>query len=305
MELIEFEFKKERKVGEFVQDFISLLKMIFPHLFGVMFSLLLLPICAILLLSYYISLQLNFNMSYQTIGEQSLLFMFFMAVVLLILIGMLSFGFTMEYFILLRDRLKLDFGVPQVWKAFWTNIGKYFKFLFAAIIVSIILAVPILVCMGVALFIPFVGSFAVGVLYSIIGLYFFIAFMLYREGYKDLTDSFGASYTLIKKKILDYGVASYLVSFIFQSLLFLITMIPSIIIGLIAFNYVGYSLAFFDTLVGKVLVMMGGTILALFSIVYYMLAVISYGLIYETAKELHFGESIFNRISNIGGEGDA
>jgi len=94
MELSDFEFKKERKLGEFIQDFIGLLKIIFSHVAGVLLRMLALPLCGMLLLSYYISTQLSANLSYQTIDENGLIFLFLIAVFFLLLIGMLAFGFS-------------------------------------------------------------------------------------------------------------------------------------------------------------------------------------------------------------------
>jgi len=304
MELADFEFKKERKLGEFIQDFITLLKIIFSHLTSVLLRMLALPICGMLLLSYYISTQLGTNFSYTTMEENKLIFLFLLAVFFLLVIGMLAFGFTIEYFILLRDQKNTDFGAKDVWHTFKENWSKYFKFLFAALLVAIVIAIPVVVSMGIIIFIPLIGSFGVGIIFSIIGLFFFVAFMLYREGYYDLIDTFTSAFSVLKSKIFEYGIASYIVSFIFQSLLYLITLFPAIIIAILAYVFVGFSTDVFDTFIGKGIISFGGLILTLFSIVYYMLAVLSYGLIYETAIEIRFGENIYAKISNIGKDDD-
>lgn len=297
MELADFEFKKERKLGEFVQDFINLLKIIFSHMLSILLQLLALPICGMLLLSYFISTQIDSAFS---IDGEYLFYLLALAFLALMIIGLIAFGFTIEYFILIRDRKAINFGVKEVWNSFLSNFSKYLKFFPGAIIVAILLIIPTFIALVFSIFIPFVGSLAIGVIFALLGLYFFSAFMLYREGYYELMDCYTAGFSIIKSRLFEYGIASYLVSFIFQALLYLITILPTLIIALIAYNYVGFTTEFFDTTFGKTIVSIGGMILTLFSIIYYMLAVISYAVIYETAKELKFGENVFVKISNIG-----
>jgi len=305
MELIDFEFKRERKLGEFVQDFINLLKIIVGHLAKVLFKMLALPICGMLLVGYYISTQLNVHIDYSSGELFDVIFSFLTAFGVMSVIGMLAFGLAIEYFIILRDRRSLDFDEKDVWHNFKANIGRYFRFLGAAIIVSIIAFIPLTILTFACMFIPLVGSIGMGILFAIVGLWFFTAFMLYREGYYELIDTFQGAYDLLKSKLFEYGTASYVVNFLFQSLMYLITIVPAIVIGLIAYNSVGFDENFFETYFGKVLVSGGSSLLTLFFIVYSMLSVLSYGIIYETGKELKFGENVFERVSKIGRRTDA
>lgn len=305
MELKDFEFKRERKLGEFVQDFINLLKLIVTHVCKILTKLLALPIAGMLLVGYYLSTQLNMNVNY-TSGELiRVLSASFGALGIMFLIGTFAFGFTIEYFILIRNRRDISFSESDVWKQFKDHIGKYFRFLGAAIIVATLAIIPIGVVMGACFFIPLVGNIAVGILFAMLGLWFFTAFMLYREGYSELLDAFQDAFGMLKSKFFEYGAASYIVSFLFQSLLYLITLMPAIIIGLLAYNSVGFNENFFDTTFGKVLTSVGGSMLTIFFIVYNILSVLSYGIIYETAKEMKFGENVFERISKIGRSGHA
>ncbi len=305
MGLIDFEFKRERKLGEFVQDFINLLKIIIGHLGKILFKMLALPICGMLLVGYYISTQLNMHVDYSSADLFTVLSSFLTAISIMAIIAMIAFGLSIEYFILLRDRRNLDFGEREVWGNFKDNIGSYFRFLGAAIIVGIIACIPLAIVAFVCLFIPFVGSIAVGILSAMVGLWFFTAFMLYREGYYELMDTFQEAYVLLKNKIFEYGIASYVVNFLFQSLLYLISIVPFVIVALIAYNSVGFHQNFFETYFGKILVSVGGSILTLFFIVYSMLSVLSYGIIYESGKELKFGENVFERIAKIGRNANA
>ena len=170
------------------------------------------------------------------------------------------------------------------------------------LVVGVLIAVPVILGVLLSAFIPIVGSFTSGIIFSMVGLWFFTAFMLYREGYYDLMDCFGSAFSLLKKKIFEYGLASYIVSFIFQALLSIITIIPLVIIFAISYNAIGFSTEFFDSEWGRTIATFGGLVVVLLFIVYYMLSVISYGIIYETAKELRFGEDIFDRIEKLGGD---
>ncbi|MBL1410525.1 ABC transporter permease [Sphingobacterium faecale] len=300
MELSEFEFKRERRVGEFVQDFINLLKIIWGHLTRELLRMLIGPLCLMLLVGYYISTQLNLNADYSSGEIVDMLITLGLAALCMLIIGVLAFGFTIEYFILLRDRRDLAFSYKDIWVAFKSQSSKYFRFLLGSVVVGVILLIPIGFVVFISALIPFVGSIAVGIVFAILGLWFFTAFMLYRENYYDLFDTYTSAFSMLKEKIAEYGLASYVVTFLFRSLMTLMSIVPLIILGLIAYNYVGFSNDFFETYIGKILVTFGSTMLTVFFIIYYMLSVISYGIIYETAKELRFGEDVFEKIHKIG-----
>ncbi|TJZ59772.1 ABC transporter permease [Sphingobacterium olei] len=293
---MDFEFKRERKLGEFVQDFINLLKIILGHCAKVMIRLLFLPICIMILVSYYISTKYNLSTSFSVDLFANIGFAF----IILSFTALIAFGFAIEYFLLIRDTRALGFDEKDVLRNFKDNMAKYIRFLLVAFIVSIIAIIPIGIVTFLSVFIPLVGSVGLGIFYAMIGLWYFCAFLLYREGYDDLTDCFLSSFSMLKRRAFEYGVASYVVSFLFQSLLSLVVLIPSLVIGLIAYNSLEFNSDFFNTFYGRMLMSLGGSVLTLFSIVYAMLAVMSYGIIYETAKELKYGEDIFEKISKIG-----
>lgn len=300
MGLIDFEFKRERKLGEFVQDFINLLKIIYKHLILVLFRLLAVPICGIILLGYYLSTQLNTNADYSDGDTFQLVALFIMVFAFILIISLFAFGFTIEYFILLRDRKSIDFTAADIWRSFRNNVSLYFKFIAALIVVIILISVPLAFAMFLSVLIPIVGSFAVGIIFSMVGLWFFTAFMLYRENYYELIDCFGSAFSVLKAKFFEYGIASYVVTFIFQSLMSIMMIVPAIIIFIIGYNFVGFDNNFFETSYGKMVTTFGSLLVSTLFIVYYMLSVISYGIIYETAKELKFGEDVFDRISKLG-----
>ena len=305
MGIIDFEFKRERKLGEFVQDFINLLKLIYKHLVVVLFRLLVIPICLILLLSYYISTQLSFNADYSDQDYFNIAMTIGGMVLGVMIVSLFAIGFAIEYFILMRDRKSIDFNHSDVWNQFKQNIYYYFRYFGAMLVVGILVSIPVAIGVFLAALIPFIGSFAAGILFSIIGLWFFVAFMLYREGYYDLMDCFGSALTVIKSKMLEYGLASYIVSFIFQSMLGIMAIMPAVIFFVISYNFIGFDNNFFESGLGRMIATGGGLLITLLFIVYYMMAVLSYGIIYETAKELQFGEDVYERIEKLGGEKNA
>lgn len=299
---IDFEFKRERKLGEFVQDFINLLKVINRHLVSVLFKLLIVPICIVVLIGYYLTTQMRFNANFSNVDYFNIGASFVSLGLLVLLISIFAFGFTIEYFILLRNRKQIDFGSREVWLQFRKSIAYYFRFFLAMLVVGVLIALPVAIAALLSAFIPIVGTFATGILFSMIGMWFFTAFMLYREDYYDLIDCFGGAFTLLRTKIFEYGTASYIVSFIFQALLSIITIIPFVIIFVISYNAIGFNNDFFESEWGRGIATFGSLVVILLFIVYYMLSVISYGIIYETAKELKFGEDVFARIEKLGGK---
>lgn len=111
---IDFEFKRERKLGEFVQDFINLLKVINRHLFAVLFRLLIIPICTVILIGYYLTTQMRINASFTNIDYFNVGASVLSLVLLIMLISMFAFGFTIEYFILLRNKKRLNFDSKEL-----------------------------------------------------------------------------------------------------------------------------------------------------------------------------------------------
>jgi hypothetical protein len=107
---------------------------------------------------------------------------------------------------------------------------------------------------------------------------------------------------MLSKKLIQYGIATYIVNFIFQMAVMLISIIPMIIIALLSFNFLGVDAAFFDSSLGKLLMTLGGLFITLFTLFLYMSGVLANGIIYETAKDLKFGERIYGMIEKIGGE---
>lgn len=299
---IDFEFKKERKLGEFVQDFIDLMKLVLLHFFQTLFKLAVFPLCFMLVLFYYFSTQISLTNAYSDFYSSfSLLFVL---VILGFIVTLFFYGFAVEYFILLKNRKGTGFNAQDVWQAFRQHFKYYLKFMLAFLVVLVLISIPMLIATIILLVIPLIGGFAIGVLYAAFGVWVFSSFLFYREGYFELFDTFSKSLNLLKKKMVDYAVASYIVNFIFQALLGMLTFIPTLLLGIIAYNFVGFNDQFFDSFLGRLLLSFGGIVVTLLFMLYYMFSVLVHGIIYESAKELHFGESLYAKIDRLGEDKD-
>jgi len=299
---INFEFRKERKLGEIVQDFINLLRIVLSHFFRTLFRPALVPLCGMLVLIYYGTTRINLKTSINDGDPVELVVLVLVGLAVLMALSLVFFGLAIEYFILLKQRRSTDFGSADVWRPFRKNLAKYARFLAVSVAAGCIIAVPLALGMALMAFIPLVGSIAAGVLGAFVGVWFFCAFMFYREGYFGAVASVQKTLAILKGKFIDYGVSAYLVGMVFQILLFMLTLMPAIVLGIIAYNTIGFDKTFFDGFTGRMLTAIGGTTVVLLYLVYYMFSVLVYGIIYETAKEIRFGEDIYERISNLGKE---
>lgn len=300
---LNFEFKKERKLGEIVQDFINLLRLVLKHFFDTIFRMAVLPLCFMLILIYYGTTKINLTGNRDFSESLDLIVVAIVVAVLLVLVSLVFFGLAIEYFILLKTQRNTDFSSADVWHSFRQHIGKYFVFLLVALLAILILFVPLGVVVVILAFIPLLGSFAIGILFAFVGVWFFCAFLFYREGYIEAGSSLQQTFSILRKKIIDYSVSSYVVGFVFQVLLMMLSLMPVLIIGLIAYNTIGFEDTFFESVYGRMFVSIGATILILLYIVYYMFSVLVYGIIYETAKEVTYGEDIYAKIQRLGEEG--
>jgi len=301
---IDFEFRKERKLSEIVQDFINLLRLVLRHFFQTILKLAVVPLCLMLILIYYGTTKINLTTTQSWTESLDLVFIAIAALFALLMVSMVFFGLAIEYFILLKNKRGTDFDSNDVWKAFVANLSKYFKFLLVGILASLILFIPVMFAMVILMFIPLVGSFAAGILASFLGVWFFCAFLFYREGYIPASNAIQQSFSILRRKIIDYSVSSYVISLVFQTLLVMLTLIPSLIIGIIAYNTIGFESTFFDSITGRLFTAIGATLLVLLYIVYYMFTVLVSGIIYETAKEVTYGEDIYGKIQNLGKDVD-
>ncbi len=298
---VDFEFQKERKIGDFVQSFIDLFKSIYKHFVTTIFGLSALPLGGIALVYYFLSTKITFSANSNSFEDIDGLTWAGMLILALLALGLYVYGISIEYFILLKERKDTQFSGQEVLRNFRLNIGRYFRFLFAMILALVVIFIPVVLVAAIAIFIPFIGSFAIGILMSMVGIWLFCSFLFYREGYSDLGSCFTDAYVMLSKKLVQYGVATYIVNFIFQMAVMMISIVPMIIISLLSYNFLGVEAAFFDSSWGKLLMTLGGLFVTLFTLFLYMAGVLANGIIYETAKDLKFGERIYAMIDQIGG----
>ena len=268
---IDFEFQKERKVGDFIQSFIDLFKLIYKHFVSTIFGLSAVPLAAIALVYYFLSTKITFSANSDSFEDIDAFTWAGLLILALIALGLYVYGISIEYFMLLKERKSTGFSGSEVFRNFRSNLGKYFMFLIAMILALIVVFIPLAIVAVICAFIPFIGSFAIGILGSMVGIWLFCSFLFYREGYSDLGSCFTDAYVMLSKKLIQYGIATYIVNFIFQMAVMMISIVPLIIMGLLSFNFLGIDAAFFDSSWGKLLMTFGGLFITLFTLFLYCL----------------------------------
>src|SRR5699024_5421776 len=129
-------------------------------------------------------------------------------------------------------------------------------------------------------FIPLLGQVVLGVVMACIMLFMNCALFFSLPGREGLCVSYPASFHLIKTRIFENGAAVYVVQMMVQFVMGLIVLIPLAVIGIIAFNTVGFTNQFFDSFTGKFLVSIGSSIFMLFLIFFSIYLVAFYVLQY-------------------------
>lgn len=306
MEQINFNFKKTRGFGDLIQDYISLFKIIFKHLNARIISIAMPFMAVFILIAYYLTTVVNEIMkSAGDLGVMaSLAFVPIVLLLLIFLFFILISAFAIEYMFLLEERRDLDFTSSDIYNRIKENAGKYIRFFLSSIVVGIGLLFVIGILGMVFNLIPLVGRIAIGIVTACMTLFIYCALFLYRQDREDLWGSYGASFRLIKGKILEYGAATYAFQVMIQIVMVLIAFIPLIIIGIIAFTTVGFSAQFFDGFLGKFLATIGGSIFMLFLIFFSFYMIGFYVLQYFSLLESSYKEDTLEQIDQIGGTAD-
>lgn len=301
MEKLEFEFIKSRGIGDLIQDYISLFKKIFGHFNKSIFKFLL-PILAIFLVLFFFATSLGVNIFYNREWNDPTVFIIMILVALLVLLFYFMFipTFGIEYMFLLEEKGDTSFSGIDVWKRVKQNLRKYVIFFLASIIVGIVVAIPFVLLAFVFTFIPVVGQIALGILGSCVSLVFICGLFLYLKNRETVFDSFPAAFRLIKKNILLYGLTAYIFRVCLTICLGLLTLVPLVILGIVAYNTVGFNDQFFVSFSGKILLSIGGTLVILFSTISTIYAMTFYSLIYFSSLETTNKEGTMNQINQIG-----
>ncbi|NQD72021.1 ABC transporter permease, partial [Sphingobacterium shayense] len=125
---INFEFRKERKLGEIVQDFVNLVRLIFEHFVRTILGLAAIPLCLILVLVYFGTTKINLTTSEGWEGNREVILIAILTACILVVVSLIFYGLAIEYFILLKNKRSTAFGTKDVWDGFKRNIRKYFVF---------------------------------------------------------------------------------------------------------------------------------------------------------------------------------
>lgn len=301
MEKLDFTFKKNRKLGELISDYIALFKMIFKH-FNKNIITLSLPFAAIFMLlmfysfSYFVPFIYNSNEpSLGSIIGIAVSFSFLMFFFILIISV-----FGIEYMLLLEEKGNTDFTTGDVFAKIKQNFGKYLLFFLSSILIMLMISIPFGIAAFILAFIPLVGTIAIGILGAMLMLFIYCSLFLYLQGKEKLWDSYSASFNLIKSKIFEYGVASYLFQFMVNITLGFISLIPIVILAIIAFTTLGFNPDFFLTFGGKIIVSLGISIVTLLMVFASIYLISFYVLQYFSLLEVSYSEETLEDIEQIG-----
>lgn len=301
MEKLDFEFIKSRGIGELIQDYLSLFKKIFRHFNSSIFKFVL-PFLAVFLVLFFFASSLGVNIFYSKDWQTSSVVIVMLIVVSLV--GLFYFMFIptfgLEYMFLLQEKGDTDFSGKDVWKRVKEHMGKYIVFFFASIVVMLILAIPLFIVGFILAFIPIAGQIALGIAMACVMLVFVCGLFLYLADRETVFDSFLASFRLLKKKLLSYGLTAYIFRMLVGISLVLVTLIPSAIMAIIAYNTIGFSEQIFISFSGKVMVSIFGTLVILASTISTIYTMSFYTLIYFSSLEATNKEGSLTQLDQIG-----
>lgn len=300
MEKLDFVFKKDRSFGDLFNDFIHLYKKIFKHFNITVLSISLQFVAVLMILSYFFITNIIEAIQYDTedwlgFGVATVAFFLF-GLALIITISM----FSIEYMLLLEERRATDFDSKDVFRNIKAKFKKYVRFFLGAIVVWLIIIVPLILLLAISIFIPIVGNLVIGVIGAVVSLYFYMALLVYMKKDMGLKDSFLYVFRMINKKFFVYGLASYVMQFIIQIALGLITAIPLIILGFISFVIMDVNENFLLTSTGKFILTIGVGFLGLLIVFSTIYLISFYVLQYFSLIEHNVGEQTIEDIDQIG-----
>lgn len=88
---INFNFKRERKLGDIVQDFINLLRLVLGHFLRTIIRLSIIPLCGMLLLIYYGTTKINLTAKESWTSQLDILFVGIGILIVLLVVSMVFF----------------------------------------------------------------------------------------------------------------------------------------------------------------------------------------------------------------------
>lgn len=309
MENLDFTFKKNRKLGELISDYITLYKHIFKH-FNKNILTLSLPFVAIIILAVFAFITQvipTLNNWYSGVDNQFIwgtVLAILIAFIFMMILGVTTSTFGIEYMFLLEEKRNTDFTISDILNNVKARIGKYITFFFYSILIMLLLSIPIGIISFILAVIPILGMIATGIFSAMVMLFFYCALFLYIQDRETLGGSYMASFNLIKSKIFEYGVATYLFQFMTQITLGFIAIIPVLILFMIGLFTYGFSADFFQTFGGKFLIATGSALLLLLTIFAGIYMITFAVLQYFSLLEVKYGEETLDDIEQIGNTTD-
>ena len=305
MEKLDFEFIKSRGIGELIQDYLSLFKTIFRHFNSCIFKFIL-PFLAVFLVLFFFASSLGVDIFYSREWRTSSVVIVMLVVISLVALFYFMFipTFGLEYMFLLKEKGGTGFNGKEVWQRVRSHMGKYIVFFLASIIVMLILAIPIALAGVIFTLIPIAGQIAFGIAMACVLLVFVCGLFLYLEDRETVFDSFLASFRLLKKKLLSYGLTAYIFRILVGICLLLVTIIPTAILAIIAYNTIGFTEQIFISFGGKVMVSILGTLVILLSTISSIYVMSFYTLIYFSSLEATNKEGSMAQLDQIGQSDD-
>jgi len=301
MEKLSFVFRKSRGIGDLIQDYLTLFRRIFRHFNRTVFQFLL-PFLALFILIVFFSSSLGVDFFNNAALKDATVITVIAGLAILVSLIFFLFipTFGIEYMFLLEERDACDFTAKAVWQRLRAHLGKYFVFFWAALLVMLVLLIPLILIYLVLAFIPFIGAIAMGIAGACLTAFYYCALFLYITGRERLFGSFPAAFRLIKQKLFVYGIAAYIFQWLSQVVLGLLTLIPIIIMVVIAYNTIGFNEKIFVSFGGKMLLSLASTLFMAFITISAVYLVSFYTLIFFSSLEDTYQEGTIGIIDQIG-----
>lgn len=295
---LNFQFNKERGVGDLIQDFISLFRQIFKHYIATLLTLSLPLIGMIILLTFLATSQINDIEYFDLATTPAILFIGYglALLVMVLFLGILC----NEYMILLRDKNNTDFNYKTVLKSAKSNFITYITGGFVLFLFSLIIIIPVSIIYIILIFIPIIGGLAANFISMFLMIFYYCAFMLYREKKFGMIDAIRNTFPFLKKNWLNHTSSLFLFQFLLGIIMLILLIIPFILFFIIGFNSASFFSDFFTTYWGKIVISFVSGILSFGYILSIMINNSFVFLIYCSNNETKYHESVLESIQSIG-----
>jgi hypothetical protein len=229
-----------------------------------------------------------------------------LSIVALTFLFLLVSMFGIEYMLLLEEKGSTDFTFSDILKNIKAKIGKYILFFLSSIVVGLILSLPVGIIYMILVFIPLLGMIGIGILTTMLMLFLYTALFMYLQSRATLWDSYTASFKLIKGKIFEYALASYLVQMIIQTILGIVIIVPTVIIFISGFTMFGFDSIdrLSGSFGGKFIIALGTSLFTLFVIFSTVYLISFYVFQYFSLLEVNLSEKTLENIDQIGSTED-